>query len=293
MIKGNIMTNRIEYIKLAHQITNSNIIADVLTVAKALEEYCESKTNIIPTSIVKYSHTFAEFLTLAKIQHPVRGPIHPDYPFFDELGSSFRNNRFTIINKSRQCGITSFTAMYILWKTMFTPNYTVLICTSRYYNAKEIVEQIRYAYENLPENYRLATPIYNKSHIIFENGSQIMGRAISTDAARGLAVSLLYLDELAYLPYSKADEFWASIQPIIDNGGKIIIASTPNYAHGLFYRLWAADNDFKKIALPYTVVPGRDEKWAEPLKASLGQLQFCTEYECMFKEYIAPNPVSI
>ena len=51
------------------------------------------------------------------IQHPVRGkiPFHL-YPFQENCLTDFKDNRFNIILKSRQLGLSTLSAGYILWK---------------------------------------------------------------------------------------------------------------------------------------------------------------------------------
>lgn len=87
---------------------------------------------------------------------------------------------------------TTCAAAYLLWKAMFTPDTTILITANKLVQALEIMDRIRYAYENLPNHIRAGITEYNKGTITFDNGSKILSRATSSDAGRGLSISLLY-----------------------------------------------------------------------------------------------------
>ena len=89
---------------------------------------------------------------------------------------------------------TICSAAYILWKAMFTPDCTVLITANKFNQAMEVMDRIRFMYENMEwANYiRAGIEEYNKGTIHFDNGSRIIARATTADAGRGLAVSLLY-----------------------------------------------------------------------------------------------------
>jgi hypothetical protein len=128
-----------------------------------------------------------------KIQHPLRGalPFHP-YPYQRRMIKAMHENRFSIVMSARQAGKTSVAAGYILWKAMFVPDSTILIVANKYLQALEVMQRIHFCYENLPNHIRDAACDYLKGSIGFSNGSRIESRATSSDAGRGLAVSLLY-----------------------------------------------------------------------------------------------------
>ena len=55
-----------------------------------------------------------------KIQHPIRGLIKFDtFDFQDECVSSFIDNRFSVILKSRQLGMSTLIAAYSVWLALF------------------------------------------------------------------------------------------------------------------------------------------------------------------------------
>ena len=55
-----------------------------------------------------------------KIQHPLKGLIpFNTYGFQDECIQEFNDNRFNIILKSRQLGISTLVAAYSVWQAIF------------------------------------------------------------------------------------------------------------------------------------------------------------------------------
>ena len=75
-----------------------------------------------------------------------------------------------------------------------------------------------------------------QTKIEFSNESYIESLPSASDPARGESVSLVVIDELAYLPNS--DEAWSSIEPIADIGGRVIALSTAQGEGNLFHTLW-------------------------------------------------------
>lgn len=234
-----------------------------------------------------------------KIQHPLRGaiPFEP-YPFQIGMIKAFHENRFTVALTARQMGKTTVAAGYLLWKAMFNPDTTILITANKLVQALEIMDRIRFAYQNLPDYIRAGIVEYNKGTIAFDNGSKIVSRATSADAGRGLSITLLYLDEFAFVPPNKATEFWTSIQPVLSTGGACIITSTPKSDEDMFAQIYkgAVDNtdefgnpnpgslgknDFFAVTVPWHAHPERDESWARPYREQLGEARFRQEFECV------------
>jgi len=71
------------------------------------------------------------------ISHPIKGRIlFHLYPFQEDVLTDFRKERFTIINKSRQLGISTLTAGYSLWTMLFSKDKTVLCIATKQETAK-------------------------------------------------------------------------------------------------------------------------------------------------------------
>lgn len=238
--------------------------------------------------------------TFVKIQHPTKGSVNFKlYPFQKEMIEAFAENRFVIGLTARQMGKTTTSAAYLLWLAMFRPDTKILIAANKFAAAMEIMDRIRYSYEECPNFIRAGVVEYNKGTITFDNGSRIIARATTPDAGRGLSITLLYLDEFAFVRPTMAQDFWTAIQPTLSTGGSCIITSTPKSDEDQFAQIWKGANqntddygnpipggigrnNFKPILVKWDAHPERDAAWAEPFRLSLGEAKFRQEFECEF-----------
>ena len=234
------------------------------------------------------------------VQHSTRGKIKfAPYDFQRELVNTYMNNRNTIAMIPRQSGKTTTAAGFILHYTFFNPDATVLIAANKFKAANEIMTRIKYAYEEMPNFIRPGVSEYNVTSIRFDNGSRILATTTTPDSGRGLAISLLYLDEFAFVKPRMATEFWSAMAPTLATGGKCIITSTPASDEDMFAEIWHSAtttvdedgneipngigvNGFKAFSAHYSQVPGRDEEWAARERAKIGIEKFQREYECIF-----------
>ena len=196
-------------------------------------------------------------------------------------------NRKVILMEGRQQGKTTTSAAYILWYTLFQDSKTVAILANKATAAREVLNRYQLMYENLPLWLQQGVVTWNKGDIALENNAVVFTAATSASGIRGKSVNLLYVDETAIIPNNVAEEFFTSVYPTISAGttSKILLSSTPlGYNH--FWRFWndaqEGNNDFVPLFIPYTEIPGRDEKWAEEQKRQLGELKFNQEVLCTF-----------
>ena len=232
------------------------------------------------------------------IQHPTKGSMvyHP-WAYQKRLIETYHNYRFSISLMPRQSGKSTSAAGYLLWYAMFVPDSTILVAAHKYTGAQEIMQRIRYAYENCPDYIKAGVTTYNKGSLDFENGSRIVSATTTENTGRGMSITLLYLDEFAFVRPSIAKEFWTSITPTLSTGGKAIITSTPNSDEDQFAYIWKGANKteddfgnttdigvngFRAYRAHWSEQPGRDQKWADEIKAQLGDDRFNREIGCEF-----------
>ncbi len=159
------------------------------------------------------------------------------YPFQEDVLNDLRNNRFSIINKSRQLGISTLSAGFALWTMLFNKDKTVLCIATKQETAKGMVEKVQFMYNSLPTWLRgNQKPISdNKLSLKLANNSQIVATSAASDAGRSYAVSLLIVDEAAFI--EGIDRIYTSIKPTIATGGGIIALSSPNGVGNWFVKL--------------------------------------------------------
>lgn len=201
-----------------------------------------------------------------KIQHPIRGTIPFSlYPFQEQSLREFHDNDFNIVLKSRQMGISTLVAAYSLWMMLFHSDKNILVISKTQEVAKEIVSKVRFANDNLPSWMRVQALDNNKLSLKLKNGSRILAVSSASDAGRSFALSLLIIDEAAFI--DKIDEIWTAAYPTLSTGGRAIILSTPNGVGNLFHKMWkdaeAKKSNFNKIKLPWHLHPERDQEWRD------------------------------
>ena len=220
-----------------------------------------------------------------KIQHPIRGKIPFElYPFQEDTLTDFKDNRYNIVLKSRQLGISTLVAGYALWKMIFNEDFNVLIIANKQDVAKNLVLKVRTMNQLLPVWLRVAESEDNKLSLRLKNGSQVKAVSSKPDSGRSEALSLLVFDEAAFIDY--IDEIWTGTQLTLATGGDCIALSTPNGVGNWFHKMWVGaengDNLFHPIKLHWTVHPDREQDWRDEQTQQLGDKQAAQECDCDF-----------
>ena len=220
------------------------------------------------------------------IQHPQRGRIHFNlYPFQEKALHLVRDNPYSIILKSRQLGISTLAAGYSLWLMTFHKDKNVLCIATKQETARNMVTKVKFMYENLPSWLKVDAEENNKLSLRLNNGSQIKATSASSDAGRSEAVSLLLVDEAAFI--ENIGEIWASAQQTLATGGGAIVLSTPYGTGNWFHKTWVNaeenTNQFLPIKLPWWVHPERDQEWRDSQDDLLGDPRLAAqECDCDF-----------
>lgn len=289
-----------------------------------------TEDTIIKKAHLKEQYTQEQLEELFKCMHPETGPTYfienyvyvqhikrgkvklVLYPYQHGLIDSYHNFRYSISMVSRQMGKSTVAAAYLLWYAMFKEDATILIASNKHEGAMEIMHRLRYAYENVPDFLRAGVISYNKKSIEFDNGSRIISQATTENTGRGLSLSLVYLDEFAFLPPRVAKEFWTSLSPTLSTGGKCIITSTPNTDEDQFAEIWIQANQriddygeekptgingFRPFIASWEQHPDRDEQWAKEEELKIGNDRFRREHKCEFITFeetlIAPAKLAV
>lgn len=233
------------------------------------------------------------------------------FNFQRDMVDAYIGKRNIISLLPRQMGKTEVSAAFILWYMLFNENKKVLVAANKFEQVQMIIERIRFSFTSVPDKLKPALIEDNARRLKFSNGSSVQGVATTKDSGRGKSIHLLYIDEMAFIPANIAKEFWASVKPVISNGGKCIITSTPLVDDDEFATMWfdannifdefgaerpnrLGKNDFFAYRADWWERPGRDEAWAASERSSIGQIRWEREYECKFvgfDETLIPSAV--
>jgi hypothetical protein len=243
----------------------------------------------LKSEILKCGRDPAYFLdNYAKIVHQERGVIpFKTFAFQKQLLNDFHDHRYNIILKSRQMGISTIVSGYCSWMMLFHKEKNVLVMATKQKTAIEIVDKVKDIIESVPDFLKLATvTVNNKTTFELSNGSKIQGTPTSKDAGRGQALSLLIVDEAAFV--DDMDDLWTGLLPTISTGGRCIALSTPNGVGNWFHKTYvdseAGGNNFKPTKLSWTLHPEYDQAWFDNMTKNMSKRQIAQEFECNFNQ---------
>lgn len=196
------------------------------------------------------------------------------FPRQKEVVLSYKKNRFNLVTKPRQAGISTTTAAFLSIMVGFADvdnPEAVLIIANKQELAFEFLAKIKNFLSQLPrwiwgpEYYGTAKKegksifiVDSKKEIRLPNGSRVKAVATSTDALRGFTPTYLVMDEAAYI-VDGAEVFGAALTAL-GTGGKAILISTPNGMDKLYYETYRQsknrENNFNIVEM----------KWYEDLR---------------------------
>lgn len=196
-------------------------------------------------------------------------------------------NRFCIVLKARQLGMSWLVLCYALHGMLTRPGSTVVAVSRTETEAKELVRRLRAMTRCMPEFFGGVPGGFHTQESVLRVSLAREGGAWSTfqafasapGAARSFSADLLLFDEWAY--QQQAEELWLSGLPTVNRpqGGQVVGISTMQPG-SFFERLWMEENGpFTRIFLPWSADPRRDAAWYARTRALLG--------ENIFREYPA------
>lgn len=198
------------------------------------------------------------------------------FPKQRELITSYTKERFNIVMKPRQAGVSTTTAAYIAVITAFAdPNnpQRVLILANKQETAIEFLKKVKDFTSQLPSwmnvwsggNSWFDAEKNSAKHYRLTNGSEVKAVATSLDALRGYAPTLLVMDEAAYI--EGGEEVYAAAQPALSTGGRAILISTPNGMDALYYKTYVSAKTKEKTNNPFNIV---EMRWFQDPRYNVG-----------------------
>lgn len=168
----------------------------------------------------------------------------------------YENNRFVLVSKYRQAGITTVTAGYCAHRIVFGDPENpekILILANKQDTALEFLAKIKNFIDQYPmwlgmgkgEDKDKGALHYGKESqkqiSILNRNNKLVGEvkavATSLDALRGYTPTLLILDEAAFI--EGGADLWGACLASLGTGGKAIMISTPRGMDELYYKTYA------------------------------------------------------
>jgi len=199
----------------------------------------------------------------------------------------FHKYQNSIILKSRQTGLSVITAGYVAWRLLFRYDEKILIIANDGAGAIRFLETVKQFIEH--------TPVWlkpdeieqnNTKKISFSNNSYAEAKASSPNAGRGDSLTMLVLDETAFIKDDEAIWMGAGMA-LSQTGGKCIMISTPNGTGNLYYKTWVDavnnENDFEGTMVHWTENPNSIDGLEYKLNPSGEKVAWSPWYESQCK----------
>ena len=191
-----------------------------------------------------------------KISHPLIGIIpFKLFSYQKKTAKAIQENRFVIIKKPRQTGLSTLTGVYALWLALFNTYKTILIVSRKDKDSIEFLRRnIKIPFQYLPDWFKEVwgdLPTNNEHEIGFKNGSIIRSLTSHKDVIRSNASSFTILDEAAFMP--DMDEMWSAGYPSMIHGGSCVVISTVGSINNWYWRTWQDTVNSHGIFYPVSI----------------------------------------
>lgn len=181
---------------------------------------------------------------------------------------------------------TTVATIILLHYALFNKEKRIALLANKGDAAREILDRIQIAFENLPKWMQSGVVLWNKGSIEFENGSRIIAASSSSSSIRGKSMSFVYIDECVGKN---------SLIQVRNKNGFIF-----NITIGEFYNLLATENNTSDYLIKnnnYQVLTKSGFQNIDGIKKSLSKENLniyfddetiftCTEYHFIEKDYM-------
>ena len=162
------------------------------------------------------------------------------------------------VYKSRQMLVTWIMCVVCLWEALFKPGSVIALISLKEEDAGKLIGRIKIIYDHLPEHWKVALPpvkfYKGKKGIILrmivehpqEEGppSTIEAFPQNGNPGRGETLSLVYWDEVGECDDRECRNMYAALRPTLENGGRLIMSSTPPRDPEHFWEQFCTDQYF-------------------------------------------------
>jgi Terminase RNaseH-like domain len=177
-----------------------------------------------------------------------------------ELETLMEDNRFILVSKARQGGISTYAVAKALWRTVTNENENILIVSYKSDSSKALFEKLKSMNDWLPrDKYPDVFPNVvrdNRDELIFDNGSKVSCLVASNKSiGRGSTYSWIHMSEFAF--YDRQEMQLLSAEQALAKGenSRLTIETTSNGVSNLFYKMTMAamkgESKYKLMFIPF------------------------------------------
>jgi len=193
-------------------------------------------------------------------------------PYQENMVNLFQDNKFSLVNSTRQSGKSLIPILYLLHQLVFTDNADIGIMSHNTNTSRYCLQLIRDCYNNLPNFLKQKVETSTRDEFSLSNGSKIKV-ATKSKVVLLLYFTHIFLDEFAFV--EKASEIMDILLPVIIacNNKKLIITSTKR-KNSYFNELVENPREFKVLNVNWDEIPNRDEEWKMNMISMMGEQAF-------------------
>jgi hypothetical protein len=194
---------------------------------------------------------------------------------------SSTNDRI-LVCASRQVGKSQTSAALAL-KVALLETSLVLLLSPSLRQSSELFLKVMALYRDLGRPVPSVRPRDNTLKLELANGSRIISLPGTEATIRGYSgAKLLVIDEAARVP----DELYLSVRPMLAvSGGSLICVSSAYAKLGFFYEEYTDESRrWERYQIKATECPRISPEFLEEERATMGDLFFDREYNCVFSE---------
>lgn len=192
-------------------------------------------------------------------------------PYQEDMVNLFQDNKFSLVNSTRQSGKSLIPSLYLLHQLVFTDNAVIGIMSHNTNASRHCLQLIRDCYNNLPNFLKQKVETSTDSEFSVENRSKIR---VATKSTIHHGFTHIFLDEFACFEYYAASEIMLDILSNSFYYNKKLIITSTKRKNTYFNKLIENPIYFKVLKVNWTDIPGRDEKWKEDMISNMGEDAF-------------------
>lgn len=202
-----------------------------------------------------------------------RGQLVPFIPNQEQMQLLTDMDKFNIVLKSRQLGISVLSCAYSIWLAIRYPNTSCLLMAHSLDGADGIFTKLKQLYGSIPEAIRPKLINNNRKELKLDNGSRITVISCGTkESARGTTLRFVHVSEAAFCN-ENIDRQILAIEQALTPNGQIIVESTAN-GFNFFSEMYSKASQGESLYKPFFF------GWVED------KLMFADEYKQFAERYI-------
>jgi hypothetical protein len=221
------------------------------------------------------------------------------WPKQARLFDLFDTNRYVVLLKARQLGMTASALIYALWLAAVERNSHIALISKQRQETYKLIDKLRNMYVRLPEwlrqRFRLVTD--QAGHLKFGNGSAFFTFASNKSAADGMTLRLCIVDEADLIP--DLGRVLNGAMPAVAASGTMILLSKSNkdlpesqFKH-IYRNAVDGKSEFVPVFLPWWSRPDRDQDFYDKEVRNNGSIDYIWEnYPASVEEALAARQES-